>query len=360
LIAPAKAGRYLPARIWIDALTPKQVLFTSALLKEASPKKHEITVTTRNYSELNKFLLRLGLDYTSIGSHGGGDLREKLSASVKREADLLEFVSKTKFDYSFSFLSPEAARVSFGLGIPHFMSSDSPHAWAPSKLTVPLSRSLFTPFPISRERWTQYGLKPGLVLKYHALDPWAWLQNSAARPTTKIRGKVLIRLEEWFASYFRQGLGVSSVLHKLLDGIHRLGDFEITLVPRYDGQRAWARKEFAEKANVPLDAIDGVEEIAGTDLLIGGGATMTQEAALLGVPNISYFPSAKLDVFSRYYFPKKLSVEATNPKMLLQQTFHILKNLDEVKQIFSQRAKKETSSFEDPVKFIFARLSDAQ
>ncbi len=88
----------------------------------------------------------------------------------------------------------------------------------------------------------------------------------------------MIRLEEWFASYFKKGYGVSSVLNRLLEGIHKIGDFEVTLVPRYDDQREWARKEFSDKATIPSDAIDGVNEISKADLLIGGGATMTQEA----------------------------------------------------------------------------------
>ena len=164
----------------------------------------------------------------------------------------------------------------------------------------------------------QYGLKATSVLKYHALDPWAWLRSSSVKSSPRVQGKVLIRMEEWFASYFRQGLGISVVLNKLLDGIHKLGDFEVMLVPRYDDQRAWARKEFSTKVIVPLDTIDGVDEIGQTDFLIGGGVTMTQEAALLGVPNISYFPSAELDVFSRYYFPKKLSIEGFHPGLTTQ------------------------------------------
>ncbi len=344
-------------RIWIDALTPKQALFAEAMQKGAS-KKFDLTVTTRNYSELNKFLVRRGLNFASIGGHGGGDLKKKLAASVTREADLVKFASTANFDYTFSFLSPEAARVSFGLGIPHFVCSDSPHAWAPSKLVVPLSKRVFTPFPIPRDRWTQYGLKVASVSKYHALDPWAWLRNSPRQTKPKIQGKVLIRLEEWFASYFRQGYGISSVLNKLLEGIHKSGDFEVTLVPRYDDQREWAKKEFSGRAVIPSDAIDGVEAISHTDLLIGGGATMTQEAALLGVPNISYFPSAELDVFSRYYFPKRLSVEASTPASLLKHTFFILRHLENAKETFSLRATEETAGFEDPVKFIFDRLRE--
>jgi len=325
---------------------------------DGAPSNFELKVSTRNYSELNRFLGRIGLESVSLGRHGGGDLVEKLRASVAREKELISFAQGSEFDYSFSFISPEAARVSFGLGLSHFISSDSPHASAPSRLAVPLSRSLFTPFPISRERWTQYGLRKSQISKYHALDPWAWLKDSGFMASPKINGKILIRLEEWFASYFREGKGISSSLSKLLDGIHTLGDFEITLVPRYEEQRDWARKVFGKKAIVPADAIDGAAEISQTDLLIGGGATMTQEAALLGVPNISYFPSAKLDVFSEYYFPKKLSVEANSPSILLRETFEILKNLETEKKAFIERARKETSTFEDPVKYIFHRLPE--
>ncbi len=320
-------------------------------------KKFEIAVTTRDYSELNKFLARQRLTFTRLGKHGGGDLLEKLKASIARENELISFAKDGNFDYSFSFISPEAARVSFGLGIPHIICSDSPHARAPSKLAVPLSNLLFTPFPILRERWTQYGLEAKRVMRYHALDPWAWLNRAKVKVPKEVKGKVMIRLEEWFASYFRHGLGVSSVLGRLIDEIHKLGDFEVTLVPRYDDQRRWAEREFSKKALVPNDAIDGVEGISQTDLLIGGGATMTQEAALMGVPNISYFPSAELDVFSNYYFPKRLSIEASNQSDLIAETVEVLKNIEKEKEAFLVRAKKETAKFEDPVSYIFSNIS---
>jgi uncharacterized protein len=344
-------------QLWIDALTPKQALFAKAMV-DGAPSKFEIRVTTRDYSELNKFLSRIKLDSTSIGRHGGGDLLEKLKASIAREKELITFTRESALDYSFSFISPEAARVSFGLGLPHLICSDSPHASAPSRLAVPLSRELFTPFPISKERWAQYGLRKKRIFKYHALDPWAWLKDSKIRASPRIKGKVLIRLEEWFASYFKQGKGISSALSKLIDGIHAQGDFEITLLPRYEEQIEWVKKNFGAKTIVPSDAIDGAKEISQTDLLIGGGATMTQEAALLGVPNISYFPSANLDVFSEYYFPKKLSIEASNPPMLFKKTFEILKNIENQKAVFIERAQKETSTFEDPIKYIFEHLPD--
>ncbi|MGI0091593.1 MAG: DUF354 domain-containing protein, partial [Nitrososphaerales archaeon] len=314
-------------RLWIDVLTPKQALFTKAIVERA-PSKVKCVVTTRDYSELNQLFSQINLKHERIGRHGGGDLRGKLSASVERQNQLIPFVAGQDFDCSLCYLSPEAARVSFGLGLKHYVCSDSPHSNAPCRLVVPLSAGLFSPFPIHKDRWKRYGIERDQVSRYHALDPWAWLKYSKVRATKKVQGKVLIRLEESFASYFRKGLGVSEALSRLIDGIKKLGDFEITLVPRYDEQRAWAKRRFGKSCIVPDTIIDGVDSISKADLLIGGGATMTQEAALLGVPNISYFPSANLDVFSNYYFPKKLSIKASNPSELARAAIVILQKID--------------------------------
>jgi predicted glycosyltransferase len=344
-------------RLWIDVLTPKQALFTKALVQGA-PSNVKCTVTTRDYAELNSFVDQIKLTNTSIGKHGGGDLLEKLRSSIERQRELVQFVHEGKFGKSLCFLSPEAARVSFGLGIEHYVCSDSPHAWAPCRLAVPLSTALFSPYVIGKEKWTRYGIGEKKVLRYHALDPWAWLRGSKYQRqlSEKVKGRIVIRLEEWFASYFRRGKGVSDTLSSLLGTIKKLGDYEILLLPRYDDQRNWARKRFGRECTVPETTVDAANEISKSDLLIGGGATMTQEAALLGVPNISYFPSAKLDVFYDYYFPRKLSVEASTPRQLITETAKILRNIDNEKRIFSRRAIRETSNFEDPVKFIFNKL----
>ncbi|MDG6998973.1 MAG: DUF354 domain-containing protein [Nitrososphaerota archaeon] len=342
-------------KLWIDALTPKQALFSKSMVERA-PSKVKCIITTRNYAELNRFVDQIGLEHESIGRHGGGELKEKLVASVRRQKELISYASKHDFDVSLSYLSPEAARICFGLGIKHYVCSDSPHANAPCRLAVPLSAGVFSPFVIRKEKWTQYGVKPSKVHRYHALDPWAWLINSKLKSSPRVKGSVIIRMEEWFASYFKRGKGVSDTLARLVDGIRALGDYEITLLPRYDEQREWAKRNFGKMCKVPETTVDGAEAISKTDLLIGGGATMTQEAALLGVPNISYFPSANLDVFTEYYFPKKLSIEAANPHELLSQTFKLLKNIDREKIVFAERAQRETKTYVDPVRFIFDHI----
>jgi predicted glycosyltransferase len=338
-------------KLWIDVLTPKQALFAKALADRA-PSKVKCTLTTRKYPELDQFLRKLKLRTLAFGKHGGADLGEKLKASLEREIELYNYVKEHDFDCSLSFISPEAARVSFGLGIPHYISSDSPHAKAACRLAVPLARSLFYPFPIKAERWTQYGLKKSQIHSYHALDPWAWI--SKTKIDSGQERSVIIRLEESFASYFESGSGVSDVIDHLIRIIPPT--FEIIVIARYPEQRAWAAKKFGKKCTVPKGVVDATALISCSSLVIGGGGTMTQEAALLGIPNISYFPSARLDVFENFYFPRKLSVRASNPAELVRETKRLVQNIELERKDFSLRAEKEVRHFEDPAKFIFEKL----
>jgi uncharacterized protein len=343
-------------RIWVDVLTPKQALFTKEMLARA-PRKIELVITSRDYSELNRFLSQIKMEHKSFGRHGGPTVQGKLVASIDRMHALVPYVTSLRPDSSISFISPEAARVSFGLGLPHFICSDSPHAVAPCKLAIPLSRSVFTPFVIKKSRWTHYGINGTQVLNYHALDPWAWLlTKKKERVNNAGQNVVLIRLEESYASYVKSGMGISEVLDRLVRVIRSKGDFEIVIIPRYDDQREWARKKFGKACVVPSGTVDGTDMISKASLLVGGGGTMTQEAALLGTPNISYFPSSHLDVFENYYFPKRLSVRATRPEALIRETLRVLSNIEKERNEFKERARKAVSSFEDPVEFVFKQV----
>lgn len=312
------------------------------------------TVTSRKYSELDGILNQIGLEHVSLGKHGGKDLVSKLNSSLQRQKELFDFATDRNFDCSLCFVSPEASRVSFGLGMKHYVCSDSPHAQVPCRLAVPLATKLFYPFPISAERWMQYGLRRSQLFAYRALDPWAWILDRKRTRNNIENLSVVIRLEEEFASYFKSGKGVSSVIDPLIKIIPE--EFEITIVPRYDEQRIWAQEKFGSRCTVPAATVNGTDLIARSSLVIGGGGTMTQEAALLGVPNISYFPSANLDVFENYYFPRKLSERAATPNELLSKTMKMIQRISREKTLFSARAKKQVERFEDPVRFIYDKI----
>jgi len=166
-IAPSQAPKrraWRTASIHIDILTPKQVRLFKRLIQLLS-KEHEVLVTARRYRETVELLELEGIGFVSVGEYGGEGLERKLEASLERSLELAGLISDLQPDATVSHASPEAARVAFGLGIPHICINDSPHAEAVARLTVPLCSRLLTPKIIPKGQWTRYGIDSDSIIQ---------------------------------------------------------------------------------------------------------------------------------------------------------------------------------------------------
>ena len=112
-------------KVAIDILTPKQCMLFSRLSARLEEEGVEVLRTTRRYREVNQLLRLKGLDAIVVGRHGGGTLEGKLRASTQRILRLTSIIMEWRPDVMVSFSSPEAARVAFGLKIPHVCVNDS-------------------------------------------------------------------------------------------------------------------------------------------------------------------------------------------------------------------------------------------
>ncbi len=74
-------------KIWIDILTPKQLLFSEQIIKKLG-KKHKILCTSREYEEVTKLAKIRDFDLVFVGKHGGDDKKAKLEASIDRISKL--------------------------------------------------------------------------------------------------------------------------------------------------------------------------------------------------------------------------------------------------------------------------------
>ncbi len=99
----------------------------------------------------------------------------KLYESTNRILELSKIIQNYSPDLAISFSSPEASRISFGLGIDHLGFNDSPHAEAVARLSIPLLTKLFSPSMIPLSSWTKYGISSKQIIQYNGLDPIAWL-----------------------------------------------------------------------------------------------------------------------------------------------------------------------------------------
>ena len=158
-------------KVWFDVLTPKQLLFFEPMIKRIK-KNHTVLCTSRDYQQVMQLAKIRGLKLKIIGKHGGTKRHDKLNASLHRSKSLSLRIKQFSPDITVSFCSPEAARVSYGLGISHICFSDSPHATAVMRLVVPLVQKLLIPWIIPKKEFTKFGIDAKDILSLiHISEP---------------------------------------------------------------------------------------------------------------------------------------------------------------------------------------------
>lgn len=101
-------------RIWLDVLTPKQVLFLYPLRRELLRAGHEVLLTTREHREVRGLLELLGVEASVMGTYAGAGLEHKLEASLHRCLALLPAVKRFAPHLALSFSSPNARGLPTG------------------------------------------------------------------------------------------------------------------------------------------------------------------------------------------------------------------------------------------------------
>ncbi len=349
--------------VWLDILTPKQANFLGELHHRLNAKGFKTLLTTRGYREVNELLELRNIKAIEVGRHGGGALKDKLVESSKRVSALTKIIEEERPEVAISFSSPEAARVAFGLKIPHYCISDSPHADAVCRLTVPLSQKLFTPWVIPLYAWKKYGVNPRDIVRYRALDPTVWLTGYKTNPKVLDGLKldlskpvIVIRTPEEFAAYLSdrsQSISESTteIIGKILD---LSGELQLVILPRYSSQADRLKKRFGTRIILPEHVIDAIPLMQAASAFIGGGGTMTAEAALLGIPVISYYPGETTFV-DRFLITYGLVERLHDPGRIAQRTLAISKSRD-FGEFYRRKSSRLVRGMEDPLRVIVKRI----
>ena len=332
-------------KIWIDILTPKQLLFSEPIIEKLG-QKHDILCTSREYNEVTKLAKIRHFDLIFVGKHGGGDKKSKLKASIERIEKLSKKIKNFEPDVVISFGSPEAARISFGLGIKHIMFCDSPHANAVMRLTLPLIQKLLIPYVIPKKEFSKFGINEKDIVQYKAIDAVVTMQrkinqNIISPFKNNNKKNILIRVEEEEAAYTSKSSKIIPIIQKIANDYK---DENIIVLGRYTQQIINLQKIMGKKIKVIKMSFDGKYLLNDTDVFIGSGGTMTAESALMGIPTISY--NAVPNIIENFLVKKSLVKRETNPKKVSNEIKRIFARKNDQNQ---KRAKKVVKQMEDPI-----------
>ena len=282
-----------PRRVWIDFENAPHVWVLAPVVEILRDRGFDFTFTARDFSSTVGLARKLGFDPEVVGRPGSAKGRAgkvlSLADRARRLWSLLR-PQRRELGVALSHGSRSQAIAGRYLGMRTISLDDYEHS---NQSHLRFVDSLLVPSVVPKEAWP---LPPERVVHYPGLKEEMYLSGRAgeATPIRELEAapglKVLFRPEAPTAHYRSDTSEVigAAVLKRLADH----GDVHVTLLPREPGQGRALAEECARLGLpvwVPDRVLDGPSLVSSVDLMVGGGGTMTREAAVLGVPSYSFF-----------------------------------------------------------------------
>jgi len=279
-------------KIWFDADNAPHVLVMKPLADELRKRGHEVAFTARDRANTCELLDLYGFDYLQVGGSYGRSKLRKATGTLNRALQLGKAMRHWKADVSFGHGSRSLPIASRMLGIPSITMYD--YEWVDPTIFNLFCTKILLPEAITRERCIEAGIDTDKVVSFPGFKENLYL--SGIEPDPSIAGelglkpdktKVLLRPPAITAHYHNPESEriLKALTVRLLDD----PDAQIVWIPRAGEQPELVKGAHKAQVIVPEKVYPGPLLILAMDIVIGGGGTMTREAAVLGVPSYSFF-----------------------------------------------------------------------
>jgi predicted glycosyltransferase len=293
---PANAVSTHPSqgkRIWIDLDNSPHVPFFAPIISELERRGYSVVLTARDCFQVCALADLHNFRYQRVGRHYGKHKALKAFGTCLRAVQLAPYAWRERPDLAVSHGSRSQLICGKLARIPTVVICDYEFAEpvpgvAPTWVIVP---------EVIPDTTVRFGDR--CVLKYPGIKEDVYA--SGLNPDPSVMAEFGIDQEDTIVTlrppaseaHYR-----SPESDKLLDATLRrlshLTGVRIISLPRNDKQAFVLRKTWPDlfssgKMMIPKGAVDGLNLIWHSDLVIGGGGTMNREAAALGVPVYSIF-----------------------------------------------------------------------
>jgi predicted glycosyltransferase len=280
-------------KVWIDLDNSPHVPFFNPIIEELKQCEHQAIVTARDCSQTCELADLFKLQYKRIGRHYGKNKIMKIIGTINRALQLIPVIAKEKPDLAVSHGSRSQMLAAWILRIPFILIADYEHVrWLPlinpSKIIIP------EVIPKSSIKFN-----PRNVIKYPGIKEDVYVPDF--QPDYSIMEElglnkdhlvVTIRPPATEAHY--HNAESEELFKSLLGFLLKKPKTRLVILPRNKNQEISIKDQYLKwfKENriiIPNKAVDGLNLIWHSDLIISGGGTMNREAAALKVPVYSIF-----------------------------------------------------------------------
>ncbi|HWD92927.1 MAG TPA: DUF354 domain-containing protein [Verrucomicrobiae bacterium] len=284
-------GEQVPAKVWIDLDNTPHVPFFEPIMREFRARGYDVFCTARDAFQVCDLARQRGLAFQQVGRHSGKNRIRKALGLFYRALQLLPLAFREKPVLAVSHGSRAQIIACKLLNIPTVLIEDYEHAAYPP--------SMRPSWEIVPDSIGDDGLccDPSHARRYPGLKEHVYVRDF--RPDASILAKLGLKDEHLVVTvrppateaHYHNNRG-ETLFFEVMEYLLRDARTRIVLMPRNGKQADWIRRSkpewfTGERVVVPGAALDGLNVIFHSDLLVSGGGTMNREAAALGVPAYS-------------------------------------------------------------------------
>ena len=272
-------------KIWIDITNTPHVVVLMPIIRHLE-KRHELIITARDFSETIPLLKQNGITPLVFGSHKGKNRIKKVFGLIGRMCDLL--FRTPKFDLAFSLGGNYTSAVAFLRGKKSIVFSDNDISFKYFSFKYG-SYFIFPKYFDYKKVQRKYKIKDTQIFTFNGFKEDIYIADYVPNPffieQLPFEEYVVVRPENLKASYVPTDS--YSIVPKLFDV---LSDENILFLPRYEEEKRYA--EGHPSVWYPDAPLPGLDVCYFAKAVLTGAGTFAREAALMGVPAVSFFPGA--------------------------------------------------------------------
>jgi hypothetical protein len=295
-----KEGR--PVRkVWIDLENSPHIPFFEPIIKELERRGCEVVLTARDCFQVCELADMAGLEYRKIGHHYGKHRIAKLVGLGIRVLQMTPLVLRERPAISVSHGSRSLMVLSAMLGLRSINIAD--YEYADFRLTTWIGsvqkKWVMTPEVIASDMFEKDGMLKDHVLHYPGIKEDVYVPFFQPDPSLKDTlglqpSDVVVTIRPPASEAHYHNPESEKLLTAVFELVREHPEVKTVLLPRTHRQEAELRHATPElfasgKIVVPKHAVNGLDLIWFSDVVISGGGTMNREAAALGVPVYSLF-----------------------------------------------------------------------
>jgi predicted glycosyltransferase len=280
--------------IWFDFDNSPHVPLYRPILTELGNRGVETFVTSRAHAQVQDLLQLWNIPHFSVGGHGGKSKWKKIANLIQRAHGLTRAAKEKPIILSVSHNCRTHMLASKWLGIRYLGMDD--YEYSEQRLANLLADYVLLPICIPDERIAAAGLELKKVIRYEGFKEQIYLKDfipqSGLRKSIGVaESAILVTMRPPSTTAHYHSEKSERLFRRCLDHFSSFRNTYCIIVNRTAAERRLVPEELLHqgKAGWLPHAVDGLQLLWQSDLVVGGGGTMNREAALLGVPTISIF-----------------------------------------------------------------------